>query len=281
MPDDQSQALAAILGKCTQALRHNGPITLDYQWPANASRTGHGALTINTGGTALNIPNGDVRISGDLYVGDTLVTPGGGSGGSSATLAFHNNTGSTISAYSVMKIAGIYVSGSTPYATLATPTTTLMPFYAVTSSSDVADGENGTCSVSGPCVVKYDHTSGTPAYNDEWGVNGAAANIKAYGAGFTIIGIADSTNHYALAVQRPLGMVKANLTANLTSSNPGSANAKLRDSITPNDTNMSMSIYPDGMVTSGYKLSTGSVVSAMFHNGRWVLVSCNVCEVPV
>jgi hypothetical protein len=75
---DARQADAfSMLGNCTAPLQHAGPIRVDYEWPTNADLEDHAALTLNTQGTALNIPMGDARIAdGTLYV-DYIAENGG------------------------------------------------------------------------------------------------------------------------------------------------------------------------------------------------------------
>lgn len=75
--DSQQADQFSMLGNCTAPLHHAGPISVDYEWPTNADPDNHAALTLNTQGTALNIPMGDARIAGGTLYVDYIAENGG------------------------------------------------------------------------------------------------------------------------------------------------------------------------------------------------------------
>lgn len=91
----------SMLGNCQADLKHNGPITVEYEWPPNADLDNHAALTLRTQGTAINIPQGNIV----LGPGVNLAL--------SSTSEIITDGGSALSSYKVAKLdADLLVGGS-------------------------------------------------------------------------------------------------------------------------------------------------------------------------
>lgn len=78
---DRMADVFSIFGNCTAPLHHAGPIEVDYEWPENADLENHAAMTLRTQGTALNIPQGDLRMGNGTNIilsdGAGIVNPDG------------------------------------------------------------------------------------------------------------------------------------------------------------------------------------------------------------
>lgn len=71
----------SMLGNCLAPLQHNGPVSIEYDWPPNASLDDHAALTLRTQGTALNIPQGNIVLGEGVNLvlsGTSEITTEGG-----------------------------------------------------------------------------------------------------------------------------------------------------------------------------------------------------------
>lgn len=66
MPASQADAIAETIGQCTQELHHNGPVEINYDWPANADASRHAALTVRAPGGRAIFADGDIEV-GDEY----------------------------------------------------------------------------------------------------------------------------------------------------------------------------------------------------------------------
>lgn len=75
MPARQADAMAETFGNCTQQLKHNGPVELNYDFPRSATPDAHGALNINTPSGTSILSNGNVQVVGghDVYINGQAV----------------------------------------------------------------------------------------------------------------------------------------------------------------------------------------------------------------
>lgn len=167
--------------------------------------------------------------TGRRMVRSTLYTErqnrGGGGGTSTPTnlnqswWPFRNDYAGTVPSYGVVAITGVVAvtdTSSTIY-TANRPSTTFYQLYGVNSSVEVAEGEYGMLTLSGPCYIAYD--SGTPAAGEGWGPKpGQFTLSKGFPSGTVVSGIQDSTNKWLLGTLAPITCCLVKTTGAVTAS---------------------------------------------------------------
>jgi hypothetical protein len=66
-----------------------------------------------------------------------------------------------------------------------------------------------------PLIALYDSADGTPAFGEAWGPRSGTFKLKKNTGGFRVIGVYDSTNHYALVQPEPMLTVFGKFAADL------------------------------------------------------------------
>lgn len=223
--------------------------------------------------------------TGRRMVRSTLYTErmnrGGGGGTSTPTnlnqlwWPFRNDYTGTVPSYGVVAITGVVevtATSSTIY-TGDRPGTTFRQLYGVNSSVEVAEGEYGMLTLTGPCYIAYD--SGTPAAGEGWGPKpGQFTLSKGFPGGTIVSGIQDSTNKLLLGTLAPITVLLGKTTGAITGGTASSAYG-IWCGVLDSEADSGFTTVPSSL--SRVDIDSGKFVKLTWHNNGWLMepLECN------
>jgi len=131
--------------------------------------------------------------------------------------SFKNNSGSTIPAYGIIRIADRTAIGSAYVYDARQPNTYGSQYtHFINGSQDILDTKYGRLFEDDVIRVLYDSADGTPAFGERWGPRNGTFKLKKDTGGFYVLGEPDTTLHTVLVKREPMTTVRGKPTADVS-----------------------------------------------------------------
>ena len=138
-------------------------------------------------------------------------------------IGFFNDSGATVPSFGVMLFKGSKGQNSEKNGpaqgvcvTIKQPDTYGCQYNALVADEGLlgngyANQTYGAAQLDPPFIAAYDSTDGTPAFGDRWGPRASTWLLKKNTGGFFVIGVYDSTKHYALVWPAPMLSIRGTI----------------------------------------------------------------------
>lgn len=174
----------------------------------------------------------------------------------------YNGANSAIPAYGVALFNGAQMEASSvPLPLLKQPDTFGCQYnFAIASPSGIPSSATGLAQMVGwgPLIAAYDSADGTPSAGQCWGPRNGTWLLKKNTGGFRILGVWDSSNHWALVWPEPMTSFRGQPTADIAAGNSGT-----------------VTIYTGAY---GSEASTGVTKSSIQNNSSCTVKGSQICR---